>query len=78
MLNRRLSPIWNLDPNGFAGYLFLKNQVLEDAIRDPMSTVKYFDKKYSKIEESNQLTLFDIQLSDESEKEDDFDEESEN
>ena len=78
VLNRRLSPIWNLDPNGFAGYLFLKNQVLEDAIRDPMSTVKYFDKKYSKIEESNQLTLFDIQLSDESEKEDDFDEESEN
>ena len=77
VLNRRLSPIWNLDPNGFAGYLFLKNQVLEDAIRDPMSTVKYFDKKYSKVEENNQLTLFDIQSSDEFEKENDTDEESE-
>ena len=77
VLNRRLSPIWNLDPNGFAGYLFLKNQVLEDAIRDPMSTVKYFDKKYSKVEENNQLTLFDIQATDEFEKEDDTDEESE-
>lgn len=76
VLNRRLSPIWNLDPNGFAGYLFLKNQVLEDAIREPMSTVKYFDKKYSKNEDSDQLTLFDIQLSGESEKEDGFDEES--
>lgn len=77
VLNRRLAPIWNLDPNGFAGYLFLKNQVLEDAIQDPMSTVKYFDKKYSKMEETNQLTLFDMQSSDESEKEDDTDEESE-
>ena len=61
VLNRRLAPIWTLDPNGFAGYLFLKNKVLEDAIKDPMSTSKYFDQKYSKDDEDIQLSLFEIQ-----------------
>ena len=58
VLNRRLAPVWNLDPNGFAGYLFLKNYVLEAAILNPMSTVKYFDEKYSKDNSSEQLSLF--------------------
>ena len=61
VLNRRLAPIWTLDPNGFAGYLFLKNKVLEDAIKDPMTTSKYFDQKYSKNNEYIQLSLFEIQ-----------------
>lgn len=63
VLNRRLAPIWNLDPNGFAGYLFLKNKVLEDAILDPISTVKYFDGKHSVKSDNIQLTLFDMQAS---------------
>ena len=59
VLNRRLAPIWNLDPNGFAGYLFLKNQVLEDAIKNPMSTARYFDQNNSSSNSSNQISLFD-------------------
>lgn len=58
VLNRRLAPIWNLDPNGFAGYLFVKNQVLQDAIANPFSTIKKTD-----IENNNdyaQLSLFEL------------------
>ena len=40
VLNRRLAPIWNLDPNGFSGYLFVNNQVLVDAINQPFSMIK--------------------------------------
>lgn len=63
VLNRRLAPIWNLDPNGFAGYLFVKNKVLEDAILDPLSTEKYFDKRYNNQDEYLQLNMFDMQAS---------------
>ena len=59
VLNRRLAPVWTLDPNGFAGYLFLKNEVLADAIKDPLSTIKYFDKKYVKKVDDGQMNLFD-------------------
>ncbi len=63
VLNRRLAPIWNLDPNGFAGYMFLKNHVLEAAINNPMSTEKYFDDTYSKRKDDSQLSLFDMEFS---------------
>lgn len=58
VLNRRLAPIWNLDPNGFAGYLFVKNQVLQSAIEAPFKTVKN-----TEVEDNNdyvQLSLFDM------------------
>lgn len=58
VLNRRLAPIWNLDPNGFAGYLFVKNQVLIDSITSPFRTIRN-----TQVEENNdyvQLTLFDL------------------
>jgi len=61
VLNRRLSPIWNLDPNGFAGYLFVINKVLEDAIANPISTLKYVDDKFIDDGDSGQLSLFEIQ-----------------
>ena len=35
ILNRRLAPIWTLDPTSFAGYLFVKSRLLEDAMKDP-------------------------------------------
>ena len=57
-MNRKLAPIWNLDPNGFAGYLFVKNQVLKDAIESPFKTIKN-----TQVEDNNdfvQLTLFDM------------------
>lgn len=58
VLNRRLAPIWNLDPNGFAGYLFVKNQVLQDAIASPFGTINKTD-----VENNNdfaQLSLFEM------------------
>ena len=58
VLNRRLAPIWNLDPNGFAGYLFIKNQVLQDAIASPFGTINKTD-----VENNNdfaQLSLFEM------------------
>ena len=57
VLNRRLAPIWNLDPNGFAGYLFIKNQVLKDAIQQPFRTIRE-----TAVENNDciQLSLFDM------------------
>ena len=58
-MNRRLAPVWSLDPNGFAGYLFLKNQVLEDLIRNPITTVSHIDMKGSD-SSAVQMSLFDM------------------
>lgn len=60
VLNRRLAPIWTLDPNGFAGYLFLKNKILEEAISNPIAMIKKFDLSKKQEDDSIQLTLFDI------------------
>lgn len=35
ILSRRLAPIWNLDPTGFAGYLFVTNSRIEEAMSYP-------------------------------------------
>ena len=60
VMNRRLAPIWNLDPTGFAGYLFMKNKVLGDAIIDPRSMLNRINKsgEFDDIE-FVQLSLFD-------------------
>lgn len=59
VLNRRLAPVWTLDPNGFAGYLFLKSCLLEEALIDPNGTLKKHVYGLEE-EEENQLSLFDI------------------
>ena len=56
VLNRRLSPIWTLDPTSFAGYLFLTNKVIEDAMEKPFSLLNRIKKGYI---ETDNLTLFD-------------------
>ncbi len=60
VLNRVLAPIWNLDPNGFAGYLFVKNNVLQEAINNPIKTITnsslYKNDRASDI----QISLFDL------------------
>lgn len=58
VLNRRLAPIWNLDPNGFAGYLFVKNQLLQDAISNPFKAIQNAEAENNN--EFMQLTLFDM------------------
>lgn len=60
IMNRRLAPIWTLDPNGFAGYLFVKNELLEEALVNPDA----MNKRIHKYKDSNdtdyvQLTFFD-------------------
>lgn len=62
ILNRRLSPVWTLDPTSFAGYLFVQNELLEDAMKNPNSLLRRM-AKYLVEEENNesgfvQLSLF--------------------
>ncbi|NLE24955.1 MAG: hypothetical protein GX625_06370 [Clostridiaceae bacterium] len=68
VMNRRLAPIWNLDPNSFAGYLFMKNELLEEAMSVPekiLRRIKVLDSSAnSEASENVQLTLFDIYDSD--------------
>ena len=40
VLNRRLAPIWTLDPTGFAGYLFLKSGLIEEALEQPLALLR--------------------------------------
>ena len=44
VLNRRLAPIWTLDPTGFAGYLFIQNTLAEDAMTQPYSMLRRVGK----------------------------------
>lgn len=64
VMNRRLAPIWNLDPNSFAGYLFMKNEILEEAMSSPDKILRRIKASGSSVEdeksENVQLTLFDI------------------
>lgn len=60
IMNRRLAPIWTLDPNGFAGYLFVKNELLEEALVNPDA----MNKRIHKYMDANdteyvQLSFFD-------------------
>ncbi len=60
VLNRTLAPIWTLDPNGFAGYLFLKSEVLEKAMIDPFGAIKSFEMKKGIDDSDIQISLFDL------------------
>ena len=40
VLNRRLAPLWTLDPNGFSGYLFVTNALVEEAMQQPISLLR--------------------------------------
>jgi hypothetical protein len=62
VLNRRLAPIWRLDPNSFAGYLFIQNKHLEAAMENPKLILRRLNPG-SDVDNNNrsiQLTLFDI------------------
>lgn len=60
IMNRRLAPIWTLDPNGFAGYLFIKNELLEEALVNPDAMNRRIHK-YMDIDNTDyvQLSFFD-------------------
>ncbi|QOX63293.1 hypothetical protein FRZ06_07995 [Anoxybacterium hadale] len=59
IMNKRLAPIWNLDPTGFSGYLFIKNAVLQEGIRNPQSLLARIERSGALQEmEYVQLNLF--------------------
>jgi hypothetical protein len=60
VLTRRLAPHFNLDPSSFAGYLFVTNNILFDAMHNPDKTLrKIKEAGVSQSFEQGQLTLFD-------------------
>lgn len=58
ILNRRLAPIWTLDVTSFAGYLFVQNRILEEAMQDPASLLRRMNKKRNTDEVAGQLSMF--------------------
>ena len=60
VLTRRLAPHFNLDPSSFAGYLFVTNDLLFDAMCNPDKTLrKIKETGVSRAFEQGQLTLFE-------------------
>lgn len=60
VMNRRLAPIWNLDPTGFSGYLFVQNSLLQEAMVNPQKMLNRVMKDDSlKDKEWVQLSMFD-------------------
>ncbi len=60
IMNRRLAPFFNLDPNSFAGYLFAKNDILRQAIYNPNLILKKIKSSgIDDVFESRQLNLFE-------------------
>ncbi len=59
ILNRRLAPIWTLDVTSFAGYLFVQNSILEEAMQNPYALLRRIKKKRNTDEVDGQLSMFD-------------------
>lgn len=60
ILNRRLAPIWTLDPTSFASYLFVKNELLEEAMYNPDALLRRISKT---INEEDDVSSGVVQLS---------------
>lgn len=62
ILNRRLAPIWTLDPTSFAGYLFIQNKLLEDAMTNPDAVLRRLGKTFEETDKEEngyvQLSFF--------------------
>ena len=48
IMNRRLAPIWTLDPTSFAGYLFVTNEYIESLINQPDTMLRRLKKGLQK------------------------------
>lgn len=60
VLSRRLAPHFNLDPFGFAGYLFIGNDRLREAMEAPDAFLRKVKQRGIKEAfEERQLQLFD-------------------
>jgi len=59
VLSRRLAPVFNLDPTGFAGYLFVTSALIEEALTAPRSLLRRVAQSGIEGEiEPSQLSLF--------------------
>ena len=58
IMNRRLAPIWTLDPNSFTGYLFMQNKLLEETMEDPVSILRRLKDSLTNDIESDKMQLF--------------------
>lgn len=59
VLTRRLAPHFNLDPTGFAGYLFVTSSRIQEAIRNPDSYLRKLKERGTERDfEERQLSLF--------------------
>lgn len=59
ILSRRLAPVWNLDPTGFSGYLFVTSNLIQEAMSEPMSLLRRLERKGVDTEvQPGQMSLF--------------------
>ena len=63
VLSRRLAPFFMLDPTGFAGYKFVTNAAIKEAILRPKAFIANISKG-DLLEDPPQLDLFDGETSD--------------
>lgn len=68
VLSRRLTPFFMLDPTGFAGYKFVTNAAIKEAILKPKAFIASISKG-ELLEDPPQLRLFERQTSDHAEDE---------
>ena len=61
ILNRYISPVFVLDPTSFAGYLFLKNDNIINAMETGARLKSIYDLKNDDNDENVQLSLFDME-----------------
>lgn len=60
VLTRRLAPYFKLDPSSFAGYLWVTNEVLREAMENSEAVLRKIKKRgVSEYFNADQLTLFD-------------------
>jgi hypothetical protein len=60
VMSRRLAPYFSLDPTGFAGYKFVTNTVIREAMSRPRSFVDSLSKNLNTVfEDPPQLSLFE-------------------
>lgn len=59
ILSKRLAPVWNLDPTGFSGYLFIKSTVVEEAMYHPERFLRKMERSaQNALENDGQYELF--------------------
>jgi hypothetical protein len=61
VLSRRLAPFFTLDPTGFAGYWFVTNAAMKQAILKPKAFIERV-RKSANLDDQSQLGLFEGQI----------------